>query len=87
MPTKQRNRVLTFAEASAQNKKTARVWLELRDNIPIRAWLKTDAYPWWVIPYNIGIDTFHIYTEDYGRKVAVLGERADTRRNQTRAVE
>jgi hypothetical protein len=68
MTTKQRNRVLTFAEASARNKKTARVWLELRNNIPIRAWLKTDAYPWWVIPCNIGIDTFHIYTEDYGTK-------------------
>lgn len=68
MPTKQRNRVLTFAEASAQNKKTARVWLELRDNIPIRAWLKTDAYPWRVIPYNIGIGTFYVYTEDYGTK-------------------
>ncbi len=68
MTTKQRNRVLTFAEASAQNKKTARVWLELRDNIPIRAWLKTDAYPWRVIPYNIGIGTFYVYTEDYGTK-------------------
>lgn len=45
---------------------TARPWLELRDNIPIRAWLKTDAYPWRVIPYNIGIGTFYVYTEDYG---------------------
>lgn len=68
MPTKQRNRVLTFAEAVTQNKKTARVWLELRDNIPIRAWMKTDSYPWRVIPYNSGIGTFYVYTEDYGAK-------------------
>lgn len=68
MTTKPRNRVLTFAEAITQNKKTARVWLELRDNIPILVWLKTDAYQWWVIPYNIGIDIFHIYTDDYGTK-------------------
>jgi hypothetical protein len=68
MTTKPRNRVLTVAEASAQNKKTARVWLELRANIPIRAWLKTDAYPWRVIPYNIGIGTFYVFTEDYGTK-------------------
>lgn len=66
MPTKQRNRVLTFYEAVTQNKKTARVWLELRDNIPIRAWLKTDKYPWRVIPYNIGIGSFFVYPTTYG---------------------
>lgn len=68
MPIKQRNRVLTFAEAITQNKKTARVWLELRDNIPIRAWMETDAYPCRVIPYNSGIGAFYVYTEDYGAK-------------------
>lgn len=68
MTTKPRNRVLTFAEVVTPNKKTARVWLELRGNIPIRAWLKTDSYPWRVIPYNSGIGTFYVYTEDYCAK-------------------
>ena len=68
MTTKPRNRVLTCAEAVPRNKKTARLWLELRDNIPIRAWLKTDTYPWRVIPYNIGIGAFCVYIGDYGTK-------------------
>lgn len=66
MPTKQRNRVLTYSEAITQNKKTARVWLELRDNIPICAWFKIYGDVWQVIPYNIGIATFFIYLNAYG---------------------
>lgn len=66
MPTKQRNRVLTFAEAVTQNQKTARVWLELRDTIPICAWFKIGGDAWQVIPYNIGIATFFIYPNAYG---------------------
>lgn len=50
MTTKPRNRVLTCAEAVKQNKKTAILWLELRDNIPICVCLKTAVYPWRVIP-------------------------------------
>lgn len=66
MTTKQRNRALTFYEAVMQNKKTDRVWLEVRGIIPISAWLKTDVYPWRVIPYNAGIGTFFVHHEDYG---------------------
>ena len=88
MTTKQRNRVLTFAEAITQNQKTARVWVELRYNIPICAYfLVRTNKTCRVIPYNLGIGSFVVGEEAYGRKVAMLGERADTRRNQTRAVE
>ena len=66
--TKQRNRILTCAEAVKQNKKTAIVWLELRDNIPICACLKTAIYPWRVIPIDSGIGAFHVYIGDYGTK-------------------
>lgn len=66
MTTKPRNRVLTCAEAVKQNKKTAILWLELRDNIPICVCLKTAVYPWRVIPYNAGIGTFFVHHEDYG---------------------
>lgn len=68
MTTKPRNRVLTCAEAVKQNKKTAILWLELRDNIPICACLKTAVYPWRVIPSNIGIGSFNVYMGDYGTK-------------------
>ena len=68
MTTKPRNRVLTCAEAVKQNKKTAILWLELRDNIPICVCLKTAVYPWRVIPSNIGIGTFNVYIGDYGTK-------------------
>lgn len=87
MTTKPRNRVLTCAEAVKQNKKTAILWLELRDNIPICVCLKTAVYPWRVIPSNIGIGSFNVYMGGLWHKVEMLGERADTRRNQTRAVE
>lgn len=68
MTTKPRNRVLTCAEAVTQNKKTAIVWLELRDNIPICVCLKTDIYPWRAIPCNIAIGAFRVYNGDYGTK-------------------
>lgn len=68
MATKPRNRVLTCAEAVKQNKKTAILWLELRDNIPICVCLKTAVYPWRVIPSNIGIGSFTVYMGDYGTK-------------------
>lgn len=68
MTTKQRNRVLTYAEAITQNKKTARVWLELRDNIPICAWFMIYGDVWEVIPYNIGIGSFLVYYTTYGVK-------------------
>jgi hypothetical protein len=69
MTTKQRNRVLTFAEAITQNQKTARIWVELRYNIPICAYFlvridKTCR----VIPYNLGIGSFVVGEEDYGTK-------------------
>lgn len=69
MPTKPRNRVLTFAEAITQNQKTARIWVELRYNIPICAYFlvridKTCR----VIPYNLGIGSFVVGEEDYGTK-------------------
>lgn len=62
MTTKPRNRVLTCAEAVKQNKKTAILWLELRDNIPICVCLKTAVYPWRVIPSNIGIGSDNPHT-------------------------
>lgn len=68
MTTKPRNRVLTCAEAVTQNKKTAIVWLGLRDNIPICVCLKTDIYPWRAIPCNIAIGAFRVYNGDYGTK-------------------
>lgn len=68
MTTKPRNRVLTCAEAVKQNKKTAILWLELRDNIPICVCLKTAVYPWRVIPSNIGIGSFNVYMGEYGTK-------------------
>ena len=69
MTTKPRNRVLTFAEAITQNQKTARVWLERRDNIPIRAWFKMGGNLWQVIPdCNLGIGSFFVYPTTYGTK-------------------
>lgn len=69
MPTKQRNRVLTFAEAITQNQKTARVWVELRYNIPICAYfLVRTNKTCRVIPYNLGIGSFVVEEEDYGTK-------------------
>lgn len=69
MTTKPRNRVLTFSEAITQNQKTARVWVELRYNIPICAYFlvridKTCR----VIPYNLGIGSFVVGEEAYGTK-------------------
>lgn len=64
MTTKKRY-ALTLYESVMQNKKTSSVWLELRDSIPVRAWLKTDVYPWRAIPYNIGVSAFDVYHEDY----------------------
>lgn len=66
MATKPRNRVLTYAEAITQNQKTARVWLEQRDNITICAWFKMGGNAWQVIPYNLGIGAFFIYPATYG---------------------
>lgn len=69
MSTKQRNRVLTYAEAITQNQKTARVWLECRDNITIRARCKMGGNFWQVIPYyNLGIGSFFVYPTAYGTK-------------------
>lgn len=69
MTTKPRNRVLTFAEASAQNQKTARVWVELRYNIPICAYFLVRTNKMCrVIPYNLGIGSFVVGEEDYGTK-------------------
>lgn len=88
MTTKQRNRVLTFAEAIMQNQKTARVWVELRYNIPICAYFLVRH------KQNVPSDSVQSWYWQLRRrrrglrhKVAVLGKRADTRRNQTRAVE
>ncbi len=69
MTTKPRNRVLTFAEAITQNQKTARVWLERRDNSSILAWFKMGGNLWQVIPYyNLGIGSFFVYPTTYGVK-------------------
>lgn len=68
MTTKPQNRVLTFAEAITQNQKTARVWLELRDNIPICARFMIYVDVLEVIPYNIGISSFLVYYTTYGIK-------------------
>lgn len=69
MTTKQRNRVLMFAEAITQNQKTARVWLERRDKSSILAWFKMGGNLWQVIPcYNLGIGSFFVYPTTYGVK-------------------
>lgn len=87
MTTKPRNRVLTFAEAITQNQKTARVWLERRDNSSILAWFKMGGNLWQVIPYyNLGIGSFFCLSHHLRRKVAVLGERADAGGNAGHAV-
>ena len=67
MPTKQQNRVLTYYEAITQDQKTARVWVELRDNIPICAYFFVRANKTCrVVPYNLGIGSFVVEEEDYG---------------------